>query len=125
MIKILLHEQYQSGNMLCAGPTGVHTGASGINDLCGRMNFGSFDFPQTQAMSYTTNNAGNITSVLISGNTHFYAMTGSYNIEENPISVRISGTSIGSTIEYVWYYQNNGSLVGSTGSIISGTCILT
>lgn len=117
----LLNEKFASGNMFTAGASGGHTGASGINDLTGRFNFGSYDFPQNQSMTYTTDSVGNITAATISGTDHYYTVVGSYNGEYNPIEVIFSGTSIGSTIKYIWWYQTNGSLSTSTGSLISGT----
>lgn len=117
----LLHEQFGSGAMLTAGGSGASTGVSGLNDITGRINFGVFDFPQNQDMTFTTNSAGNLTAATISGPTQHYTVIGSYNVEENPIEAIFSGTSIGSTIKQVFWYQTNGSLVTSTGSIISGT----
>ena len=117
----LLHEKYASGAMFTAGGSGANTGVSGINDVTGRLNFGLFDVPQVQDMTYTTNAAGNLTAVTISGPTHHYDVIGSYNADESPIEIIFSGTSIGSTIKQVFWYQTNGSLVTSTGSIISGT----
>jgi len=87
----------------------------------GTLTFGLYDIPQNQDMTYTTNTAGNITAATISGPTHNYTVVGSYNGEENPIEIIFSGTSIGSTIKQVFWYQTNGSLATSTGSIISGT----
>ena len=60
----------------------------------------------------------------MSGTTHHYTVISSYNGEENPIEIIFSGTSIGSTIKDVFYYQTNGSLATSTGSLISGTTTL-
>jgi len=117
----LLHEQFGSGAMLTAGTTGTNTGVSGLNDITGRMNFGLFNFPQAQDMTYTTNSMGNLTSATISGPTQHYTVIGSYNINENPIEIIFSGASIGSTIKQVFWYQTNGSLATSTGSLISGT----
>lgn len=117
----LLYEQYGSGAMLTAGGSGTSTGVSGLNDITGRMNFGLYNFPQVQDMTYTTNSAGNLTAATISGPTQHYTVIGSYNGEENPIEIIFSGTSIGSTIKQVFWYQTNGSLATSTGSIISGT----
>ena len=117
----LLHEKYASGAMFTAGASGGNTGVSGVNDLTGRFNFGLFDLPQTQDMTYTVNAAQNITAATISGPTHDYTVVGSYNADENPIEIIFSGTSIGSTIKHVWWYQTNGSLATSTGSLISGT----
>jgi len=118
---VLLNEKFASGNMFTCGASGGHVGASGINDLTGRMNFGCFDFPQNQTMVYTTNEVGNLTAATISGADHYYTVIGSYNADEEPIEIIFSGTSIGSTIKQVFWYQTNGSLSTSTGSIISGT----
>jgi len=117
----LLDEKFGSGAMFTAGASGGNTGVSGVNDITGRLNFGLFDFPQTQDMTYTTNSAGNLTAATISGPNHNYTVVGSYNGDENPIEIIFSGTSIGSTIKQVFWYQTNGSLVTSTGSLISGT----
>ena len=117
----LLNEKYASGAMFTAGPSGGQTAASGINDITGRINFGLFDFPQVQDMTYTLNSDGNITAATISGPNHHYTVIGSYNVERNPIEIIFSGTSIGSTIKHVFWYQTNGSLATSTGSLISGT----
>lgn len=117
----LLDENFTSGGMITAGDTGTNTGVSGLNDMTGRINFGLFAFPQPQDMTYTTNSAGNLTGVTVSGPTQAYEVIGSYNGEENPIEIIFSGTSIGSTIKQVFWYQTNGSLATSTGSLISGT----
>jgi len=117
----LIDEKFGSGAMFTAGASGGHIGVSGINDVAGRLNFGLFDFPQNQNMTYTTNSAGNLTAATISGPNHNYTVIGSYNGEENPIEIIFSGTTIGSTIKQVFWYQTNGSLATSTGSIISGT----
>ncbi len=144
-----LFTSYTSGGMFTAGTDYGNVGVSGINDITNRINvesgilgtvsgagvvvsgatvtnkealtFGLFDFPQNQDMAYTTNAAGNLTAVTISGPIHHYNVIGSYNGEENPIEIIFSGTSIGSTIKQVFWYQTNGSLATSTGSIISGT----
>lgn len=118
---VLLNEKYASGAMFTAGGSGANIGISGINDITGRMNFGLFNFPQTQEMEYTTNAAGNLTAAFISGPNQNYDVIGSYNVEENPIEIIFSGTTIGSTIKQVFWYQTNGSLATSTGSLISGT----
>lgn len=121
MVKILLDEKFASGAMVTIGASGGNTGVSGLNDMTGRINFGLFDFPQNQDMTYTTNSAGNITAATISGPNHNYTIVGSYNGNEDPIEIIFSGTSIGSTIKQVFWYQTNGSLATSTGSLISGT----
>jgi len=120
----LLHTQYASGAMFPAGTSGGTAGVSGINDITGRINFGLFDFPQVQNMTYTTNEVGNLTAATISGPNHSYTVIGSYNVEQNPIEIIFSGTSVGSTIKQVFWYQTNGSLATSTGSLISGTMTL-
>jgi len=117
----LLHENYASGNMFTAGTGKATDGVSGINYITGRINFGLFDVPQVQDMTYTTDLNGNITAATISGPNHNYTVIGSYNVERNPIEIIFSGTSIGSIIKQVFWYQTNGSLATSTGSLISGT----
>ena len=97
----------------------VVSGATVTNK--GTLNFGLFDIPQTQDMTYTTNATGNLTAAIISGPSQHYEVIGSYNADESPIEIIFSGTSIGSTIKQVFWYQTNGSLVTSTGSLISGT----
>lgn len=120
----LLHTQFTSGAILTAGSDGGVAGVSGLNDMNARVNFGLFDFPQTQDMTYTLNTDGNLTAAVISGPNHHYEAIGSYNAEQNPIEIIFSGTSIGSTIKHVFWYQTNGSLATSTGSLISGTMSL-
>jgi len=121
VIKIaLMHEQFASGNMFTAGPSGGHTGVSGLNDLTGRFNFGIYDFPQVMDQAFTTNAAGNITQVIVSGPTHAYQYDALYNAEQNPTNIIVSGASIGSVITYNYWYQT-GSGITSTGSLISGT----
>ena len=138
----ILMTSFASGNMFTAGSDYGDTGTSGLNEITNRINvesgalgtvsgatvinkgtldFGLFDISQTQDMTYTTNSVGNLTAATISGQTHHYTVIGSYNLDENPIEIIFSGTSIGSTIKQVFYYQTLGSLATSNGSLISGT----
>ena len=121
----LLNTNYGSGNIVTAGSAGGVTGVSGLNDICGRVNFGGFDFPQNnQVTTYITNSGLNPVSGLIVGANHSYTFVGSYGADENPVVVQFSGTTLGSTITYTWTYQTGSYGVGATGSLISGTVVL-
>jgi hypothetical protein len=120
----LLNTNYASGNLFTAGDTGGIDGASGINDICGRVNFGGFDFPDAGVTTYITNAALNIISGLVVNTNHSYVITGSYNADESPVVVQFSGTTLGSTITWTYCYQTGSYGATSTGSLISGTCVL-
>jgi hypothetical protein len=121
----LLHTNYASGNLFTAGDTGGVTGASGINQITGRVNFGGFDFPQVANIAFTSGTANEILTATYTGENHSYIQTMIYNAEISPISVKISGTTIGSVVEYVFWYANNGSLATSYGGLEAGSIFIT
>lgn len=119
----LLHSNYTSGNILTAGSTGV-TGTSGLNAMAERINFGGFDFPEVQTTTYVTDSGLNIVSGLVVGTNQSYVITGSYNLDQNPIEVIFSGTTLGSVVTHSWGYQTGSNSPNSTGSLISGNIVL-
>lgn len=122
----LLSTRFDSGAQFTTnlGPGSI-LGVSGINDITGRINFGGFDYPQSGTTYFTTNAALNIISGLVVGIDHSYAITGSYGADEQPVIVQFSGTTLGSTITWTYCYQTGSYGATATGSLISGTCVLT
>ena len=119
-----LHEQYISGNILTAGDSG-QSGTSGLNVMAARVNFGGFDFPQIANMAFTSGVANEILTAAYTGENQSYVQTISYNAEISPTSVIVSGTSMGSVVEWVFYYATGGSLATSTGGLIAGSISIT
>ena len=119
-----LHENYLSGTQITAGTGGGGVGPSGINDWTGRVNFALWDFPQEANIAFTSGTSNEILTATYTGDTHSYVQTMIYNAEINPVSVIVSGTSIGSTVEWVFFYQTNGSLATSTGGLVTGSVSL-
>jgi len=121
----LLHTQYASGNQFTAGASGGTIGVSGINDVTGRVNFGGFDFPQVANIGFTSGAANEILTATYEGENQSYVQTMVYNAEISPVSVIVSGTSIGSVVEWVFYYETAGSLATSTGGLVAGSISIT
>lgn len=101
----LLHTNYGSGAMFTAGTSGGQVGASGINDITGRVNFANFDYMQNGSFTFNYT-AGRITQVVFSGADQSYQTDVVYD-KGFVGSVVTSGTTIGSqfTIELF----NNGA----------------
>ena len=124
----LLHTRFESGLQWTAGAmsAGSIIGLSGCNDMTNRINFIGQDFHQNALITFTSDVDNWITQAIFSGtNCVNRQIDVIYNDDKNPVSVKVSGTQIGSTITYIFWYQNNGSLATSSGSIVSGTCVIT
>lgn len=119
----LLHTRYASGLQFTAGAVGAGSviGLSGCNQITGRINFGGYDFPQVANIAFTSGTANEILTATYNGTDHSYVQTMIYNAEINPVSVKLSGTTLGSIISYTFYYATNGSLATSTGGLIAGS----
>jgi len=94
----LLHTRYISGTQLKAGAlsAGSIVGVSGINDWTGRINFGGYDFPQNESLTFTYTK-GRISQAIFSGTDHTYQTDIVYDGGFVGSAVT-SGTSIGSVI---------------------------
>jgi hypothetical protein len=116
----LLHEQFTSGDLFTVGGSGATIGVSGINDICGRINFGGFDFPQVANIAFTSGTANQILTATYTGENQSYVQTIVYNAEISPLIVTISGTTLGSVVRYDFFY-GTGSGTTSTGALVAGS----
>jgi hypothetical protein len=119
----LLHTQFTSGNILTAGSDGGVTGVSGLNDMSARINFGLWPINHTSTIDLVFNSNENITQAVISGDIYSYQIDCTYNADQSPTVITISGGNIGSVITHNYFYQN-GSGITSTGSLVAGSIVL-
>jgi len=121
----LLHNVFQVDDIFAAGTSGTTIGESGLNQITSRVNFGGFDFPQQSNISFTSGASNEILTATVTGETHSYVQTMIYNTELNPVSVKVSGTTIGSTVEWVFYYASAGSLATGSAGLVAGSVFVT
>jgi len=116
----LLHTQFQSGAMFTVGNSGPDVGISGINDITGRINFGGYQFPKAENITFTTGSFDFVEKIITSGVDHYWEDDITYSNYAKPTLIVTSGDSIGSIITTSLYYET-GSGLTATGSLSTGS----